>query len=184
ADVEVFTKAVALSLEHGEFYSPKDGSKAEKALENASERLQQLKKNKHPWTSQTGLVVRGYVSSIDDSVQPYGLEIPADLPAGKRVPLYVWLHGRGDKTTDLHFVDQRQNRAGKVVPPGAIVLHPFGRHCMGFKSAGEIDVLEATRHVLKNYPIDPERVVLMGFSMGGAGAWHVGAHYADQWVAM
>ena len=184
ADVEVFTKAVALALAHGEFYSPKDGAKAEKALKHARERLQQLEKNKHPWTSQTGLVVRGYVSSIDDSVQPYGLEIPVDLPAGKRVPLYVWLHGRGDKTTDLHFVDQRQNRAGKVVPPGAIVLHPFGRHCMGFKSAGEIDVLEATRHVLKNYPIDPERVVLMGFSMGGAGAWHVGAHYADQWVAM
>ena len=184
ADVAVYTKAVDLALEHGEFYTSKDVAKATAALKTAATRLEQLKQEKPRWTTQTGLVVRGYVSSIDHSVQPYGLEIPPGLPAGKRVPLYVWLHGRGDKTTDLHFIDQRQNRAGRIAPAGAIVLHPFGRHCMGFKSAGEIDVLEATEHVIKNYPIDSQRVVLMGFSMGGAGAWHVGAHYADHWVAM
>ena len=183
-DVAVFTKAVDLALEHGEFYSPKDVAKATAALKTAATRLAQLKKKQPGWTTQSGLVVRGYTSSIDHSVQPYGLEIPEDLPKGKRVPLYVWLHGRGDKTTDLHFIDQRQNRTGRIAPAGAIVLHPFGRHCMGFKSAGEIDVLEATAHVIKNYPIDPDRVVLMGFSMGGAGAWHVGAHYTDQWVAV
>jgi dienelactone hydrolase len=55
---------------------------------------------------------------------------------------------------------------------------------MGFKSAGEIDVLEAIEHVKSQYKIDDKRIVLMGFSMGGAGTWHVGAHYADRWVAM
>ena len=184
ADVTVFTKAVALALDHGEFYTPKDIAKAEALLQLADQRLQQLEKKKQTWTTASGLVVRGYVSSIDGSVQPYGLEIPADLPAGQRVPLYVWLHGRGDKTTDLHFIDQRLKRNGRIAPAGAIVLHPFGRHCMGFKSAGEIDVLEATQHVVENYPVDPQRVVLMGFSMGGAGAWHVGAHYADRWLAV
>jgi predicted peptidase len=39
-------------------------------------------------------------------------------------------------------------------------------------------------HVASCYPVDRRRIVLMGFSMGGAGCWHLGAHYADRWVAM
>ena len=46
------------------------------------------------WTKQTGLVVRGYVSKIDGSVQPYGLvdpgvlsdEGPGKVPARRLVP--------------------------------------------------------------------------------------------------
>lgn len=92
-------------------------------------------------------------------------------------------HGRGDKQTDIHFIYERLNRDGPIKPTGAIVVHPFGRHCLGFKSAGEIDVLEAIGHVSSQYRIDPDRIVLMGFSMGGAGTWHVGAHYTDLFVA-
>ena len=40
------------------------------------------------------------------------------------------------------------------------------------------------RHVQRRYKIDPHRIVLIGFSMGGAGAWHIGAHYADRWIAV
>jgi dienelactone hydrolase len=128
--------------------------------------------------------VRGYRSSIDDSVQPYGLVVPKEADLTRPLPLYVWLHGRGDKTTDLHFIHQRLTSVGRIEPSHAIVLHPFGRQCIGFKSAGEIDVLEAIEHVKSQYKIDDRRIVLMGFSMGGAGAWHVGAHYADRWVAL
>ncbi len=180
ADIEVFIKAVDLALLHGEFYAAKDVQKADRLLSEATTRLAQLKSDRTPWHRQSGLVVRGYRSMVDGSVQPYGLEIPAeiDLNSRKQVPLYVWLHGRGDTATDLHFIDQRQTKPGQIHPPGAIVLHPFGRQCVGFKSAGETDVWEATWDVLKKYSIDPNRIVLIGFSMGGAGAWHLGAHYA------
>ena len=50
---------------------------------------------------------------------------------------------------------------------GGIVLHPFGRQCFGYKSAGAIDVLHAIEDVKAKYPIDPDRIVLYGFSMGG-----------------
>ena len=184
ADVTIYTKAVEYALAHNEFYATKDEALATQALDTAERRFRRLKKNETPWENQTGLVVRGYHSTIDGSPQPYGLEIPAELPSDRPVPLYVWLHGRGDKTTDLHFIAQRQSRAGKIAPAGAIVLHPFGRHCIGFKSAGEIDVLESVAHVCSQYNIDKNRIVLMGFSMGGAGCWHLGAHYTDRWVAM
>ncbi len=131
-------------------------------------------------------MVQGFRSNLDDSVQPYGLVIPEkiDLDSEQLVPLYVWLHGRGDKMTELSFIIGREGKPGEIHPDNAIVLHPFGRYCNGFKFAGEVDVLEAIEHVKRRYPIDPERIVLCGFSMGGAGAWHLGAHYAEHWCAV
>ncbi|MEK6796944.1 MAG: hypothetical protein AABZ39_19375, partial [Spirochaetota bacterium] len=38
--------------------------------------------------------------------------------------------------------------------------------------------------VMKRYRIDESRLVLRGFSMGGAGAWHLGLHYPSQWAAL
>jgi predicted esterase len=184
ADAEIYLKAVRYALLHDEFYRKGDERIAGKLLATAADRIKQLETRKLPWAQKRGLVVRGYYSSIDDSAQPYGLVIPEKLDLSKPVPLYVWLHGRGDKTTDMHFISQRQSRAGQIAPPDAIVLHPFGRQCIGFKSAGEIDVLEAIESVSTRYKIDPDRIVLMGFSMGGAGAWHIGAHYTDRFCAV
>ena len=49
-----------------------------------------------PWTTATGLVVRGYVSKIDKSVQPYGLVIPASFTPDRKWRLDTWFHGRGE----------------------------------------------------------------------------------------
>lgn len=179
ADVEVFIKAVDFALIHNEFYNAKDVAKADRLLAEGKERLKQVAAGDTPWLRANGLVVRGHRSRIDGSAQPYGLQIPEGIDFNKSVPLYIWLHGRGDKTTDMHFIDQRMSKPGQISPAGAIVLHAFGRQCVGFKSAGEIDVWEAASHAMSNYKIDPNRIVLMGFSMGGAGAWHLGAHYAS-----
>ncbi|MBA2113048.1 carboxylesterase family protein [Bremerella alba] len=184
ADVDIYRKAVEYAIEHGEFYGAGDIKKAQACLTMARNRAESLAKNDAPWKEQKGLIVRGYTSSIDGSPQPYGLVIPEELDLSKPQPLYVWLHGRGDKATDLHFIHERSTKTGQISPDDAIVLHPFGRQCIGFKSAGEIDVLEAIEDVKKQYNIDDDRIVLMGFSMGGAGCWHIGAHYAENFVAM
>jgi dienelactone hydrolase len=184
ADVAIYLKAVNYALIHHEFYAPADTAKANSALEQAAARLKSLRGGKRPWSEATGTVVRGYQSALDNSVQPYGLVIPKSLDLTRPVPLYVWLHGRGDTQTDLHFIHERERSTGTIAPPDAIVLHPFGRHCLGFKSAGEIDVLESIEQVGRDYKIDRQRIVLMGFSMGGAGAWHLGAHYTDRWCAV
>ncbi len=179
-DVAIFLKAVRFSLLHGEFYKKEDVKTAEKILGEAARRLDA----KDDLSKVRGLVVRGYYSSVDGSPQPYGLEIPENLDLEKPAPLWVWLHGRGDTVTDLHFIHQRMSKKGRFQPEDAIVLHPFGRQCIGFKSAGETDVLEAIENVSKIYKIDPNRIALMGFSMGGAGAWHIGAHYTDRFACV
>ncbi len=184
-DVEIYTKAVRWALDFDEFYDAKrDIAKAHAALDTAQKRLDELRDGKHPWTTQRGLLARGYTSDIDGSVQPYGLHIPANLDLSKPVPLLVWLHGRGDKETDLHFIATREKNKGEFAPDWCITLHPYGRGTIGFKFAGEIDVLDAIESVKKRYKIDDDRIALAGFSMGGAGAWHIGAHYADRFCVV
>jgi len=187
-DVEIFHKSLDFAIRHNEFFDPKgDGARIAALKRVGLERAAILKQGKSPWSEARGTLVRGFRSEIDDSVQPYGLVIPEMLDLSKPVPLYVWLHGRGDKQCDLQFISQfldPKKKPGPMLPENAIVLHPFGRYCNGYKSAGETDVLEAIAEVQKRYKIDANRIVMAGFSMGGAGAWHLGAHYADRWCAV
>jgi len=184
ADVEVYLKGPAWALELDEFFAPADVDKAAGQLETGSRRLSQLESGRAPWRRATGQVVRGFVSSLDGSTQPYGLDIPEGLDLDHPCPLYVWLHGRGERTTEVDFIDRVERGPGRLVPENAIVLHPFGRYCNGFKSAGETDVMEAIQAITAEYAIDESRIVLAGFSMGGAGAWHLGAHYPSHWAAV
>lgn len=183
-DVEILLKSVDFALCGGEFYHARQLDWADAQLKLASDRLDSLAAGEAPWTSQPGLVVRGFRSRLDDSPQPYGLVIPDELDLSKPNPLYVWLHGRGDTTLDPQFIQQRMTSPGQIQPAGAMVLHPFGRYCNGYKSAGEVDVFEAIEATCREYKVDRERIVLCGFSMGGAGVWHLGAHYPDRWAAM
>jgi pimeloyl-ACP methyl ester carboxylesterase len=190
-DVQIYHKAVDWALRYDEFFTPTNEVRAAKALlRQGLERAQQLRDGQPAWPSATGLVVRAYVSKIDGSIQPYGLVVPASFQP-TRPPLLtshphrldIWLHGRDEKLTELKFINDRQRSPGEFTPSNAIVLHPYGRYCNAFKFAGEIDVLEAMDHVTKSYPIDTNRIVLRGFSMGGAGCWHLAAHYPWLWAA-
>ena len=192
ADAEVFLKAVGYAIEFQEWYGKKpddDFKKASALLDEADKRIASLKKGETPWMNGSGQKILGFYSKIDRSPQPYGVEIPEGLSFGKGksgVPMWIWLHGRGDTDTDLHFVFSRLNakKPGQFQPKGTIVIHPFGRYCNGWKSAGETDVFEARDDAVSRFNIDTNRIALAGFSMGGAGAWHIGAHFADQWACV
>ncbi|MEM7235983.1 MAG: hypothetical protein AAF517_27705, partial [Planctomycetota bacterium] len=184
SDVAVLVKAVRYAVEHDEFWKEREVGHAREILALAELRIRQIENGKRPWRTRTGAVVRGYRSTLDGSIQPYGLVVPPSVSHKKPQALCVWLHGRADRKTDLQFLWERLHARYDGLSSKALVLHPFGRYCNAFKSAGEVDVLEAIEHVKTQYPIDPDRIAILGFSMGGAGAWHVGAHYAGRWVAV
>jgi dienelactone hydrolase len=184
-DVQIFHNAVRYALANDEIYDLKEVPVAQAHLERGRERIQNLRQGKTPWTTATGLVVRGYVSKIDGSVQPYGLVVPKSYQASgdKKYRLDLWCHGRGEKLTELNFLEGRLRSPGEFPPEGAFVLHLYGRYCNANKFAGEIDGLEAMSHVQKQYPIDENRRVIRGFSMGGAACWQFAVHYSSLWAA-
>ncbi len=184
-DIEIFYRAVHDALTYGEFFKAKEIDDARQLLKIGGERAAELLAGRAPWTTQTGLVVRGYVSKLDDSVQPYGLVVPDSYTwTGKSTyRLDLWFHGRGERLSENNFLTQRMKQVGAIAPRDTIVLHPYGRYSNAFKFAGEVDVLEAMEAVKEHYRIDPNRVAVRGFSMGGAGCWQFAVHYADQWFA-
>ena len=184
-DVEVYHKAVHDALAYQEFFDAKELDFAEKTLAAGQQRADQLAEGLAPWTAETGLVVRGYKSKIDGSVQPYGLVIPENFePKGAaKWRLDVWFHGRGETLSELNFIRDRSTNPGTFTPADTIVLHPYGRYCNAFKFAGEVDVLEALESVRSRYRIEDDRVSVRGFSMGGAAAWHFAVHYPYRWFA-
>lgn len=183
ANAEVFLKAVRYALDLGEFFKPDDAAKARRLLAEAATRIAALRSGASPWLSAKGLVTRGYYSPIDGSAQPFALEIPDDATATNS-PAWIWLHGRSDSGTDLHFLHERMQKKGQFHPAGTIIVHPFGRFCTGYKNAGEQDVIDVHSLLVREKRIDPARSALAGFSMGGAGAWMIGAHYTDRWTVV
>jgi dienelactone hydrolase len=184
-DVEIFHKAVDWALRYNEFYNVKEVATARALLKEGKARAAALRDGKAPWTTQTGPVARGYRSKIDGSVQPYGVVVPPTWKGAadeKPRSTWIWNHGRSENLTELSFIAGRMKSAGEFTPEDTFVVHPYGRYCNATKFAGEVDVFEALAATQRGYPVDARRLVNAGFSMGGASAWHLGAHYAGLWA--
>jgi Prolyl oligopeptidase family len=183
-DIEIFHKAVRYALDYNEFFKTNEIASAKALLKEGSARAAALRAGGAPWTNATGLVVRGFRSRIDGSVQPYGVVIPDTLcPGCAPFRTDLWLHGRGETLSEANFLTDRRKNPGQFTPPGAIVLHLYNRYCNPARFAGETDVFEALAHLQKSWPADPDRVVVRGFSMGGASTWHFTTHHSWRWAA-
>lgn len=185
-DVLIYQEAVRYALQYNEFFNVNEIAKAKVLLAEGEERARQLASGQAPWTSATGLVVRGYVSKIDKSVQPYGLVVPASFfpTSAHKFRLDTWFHGRTETLSEVNFLADREKNVGEFAPRDTFMLHLYGRFCNASKLAGEVDFFEALDSVKHNYHIDENRIIIRGFSMGGASAWSIGTHSAGQWAAV
>ncbi len=139
-----------------------------------------------PWMTVSG--VRGFYSRLDGSAQPYILTMPEgyDASAIRNYRLDIFMHGRDDTVLEQQFFDEVDDGLHvEAICAGGdrFMLQPYGRYTNASRIAGEIDGLEAIEAVARTYPIDRDRIVMAGFSMGGASAWSYTVHYADRWVA-
>ncbi len=185
ADAEVYYKAVKYALEGGEFFKADEIAHAKELLRTGMDRADSLAKKDAPWLKATGLVVRGYRSKIDGSVQPYGLYVPASFAPDRphKWRLDTWLHGRSETLSEVNFIWSSQRSAGEFQPRDTIVMFLYGRYCNANKFAGGLDLFEALADVKTDYRIDENRTLVRGFSMGGAGTWFIASHYGDAFAA-
>src|SRR5580704_17602575 len=69
-DVAIYEKAVRFALQYNEFFTVEDIERGKALIGEGLARADALERGEAPWATETGLVVRGYVSKIDRSVQP------------------------------------------------------------------------------------------------------------------
>jgi predicted peptidase len=126
--------------------------------------------------------------------------VPTSYNGSRAYPLIIALHGLGG-TEDAFFENY-----DKAFPPlaeqhGYIVAGVLGYRVDGSYGWGlgsppadpnarrtqdlsEQDVMRVLDLARKNYKIDPNRIYLMGHSMGGIGTWKLAPKYPDLWAAI
>jgi pimeloyl-ACP methyl ester carboxylesterase len=183
-DVQIFHNAVRYALAYDEFFKADEIGKAHALLQQGMQRAKALREGNSPWTKASGLIVRGYISKIDGSVQPYGLVVPPSVEIDPARPrrLDIWYHGRGETLNEINFLTERRRSPGDFAPADTIVLHPYGRYCNANRFAGEVDTFEALDSVRRSYAIDENRILVRGFSMGGAACWSFATHHSGLWA--
>jgi pimeloyl-ACP methyl ester carboxylesterase len=122
-------------------------------------------------------------SGIDGSEQKAGLCGPASPPEGELLPLLVELEPASIQDLDATLADGRRHL--ELLGQPGVWLRPGGRGPgTVFQGYGSVDVFEAIAAAAARYPIDPDRISLYGFSMGGAGVWYMASHYPDRFSAV
>jgi poly(3-hydroxybutyrate) depolymerase len=189
ADAGLFHKGIVWALRYETNFAANDVALVKKSLQRGHERADALVAGRTPWTAKKGKVLRGFVSAVDGSTQPYGVIVPAGYDGTKPVRLDVVLHGSSKPTgmSELRFGARFDEGDGDgKAPPDAdyIEVHPLGRVENCYRWAGETDVFEAIEAASRNYKIDRDRIVLRGMSMGASGTWHLGLKHPDRFVAI
>lgn len=102
---------------------------------------------------------------------------------GKRWPLILFLHGAGERGTNVwsvavhgppKIVREKPDFPFVVVSPQC----PAGRRWV------DAEVLALLDDVIERYQVDPKRVYLTGLSMGGYGTWSLGISHPGRFAAI
>jgi predicted peptidase len=112
----------------------------------------------------------------------YAIAIPADYMPSSPVPLVLALHYGGSPAGGGSRVLK-----GLVYPAleplGAIIVAPDSVAGAWDTPGNERAVILLLDEVLSSYSIDAKKVVVTGFSMGGAGTWYFADRYPERFSA-
>ncbi len=192
--LEVFHRAAVMIVKHNEFFDKNAGQWTLDVLDRGLLRASQQERGESALqTVPTYSIPRGYRSIIDGSVQPYAVTYPLDYAKNpkKKWRVDVVLHGRNNGLTEVSFLHKYLSEKETPKDLNYVRLDIFGRGNNAYRWAGESDVYEALEHFVtvergmnRFQFLDPARFVLRGFSMGGAGTWHLGLHRPDRWCVL
>ena len=150
----------------------------------ANEILDAIEKGADPFSGKHGDFRKAYVSPVDHTLQPYRILVPEVYNGRKASALVVALHGMGG---DENSIFDAYTGAFKPAAEknGFIAVCPKGRDTASmYRGSAEQDVMDVLAEVERDYKIDPNRIYLMGHSMGGFGTWSVAMAHPDVFAAL
>ncbi|MCU1588097.1 MAG: putative esterase [Frankiales bacterium] len=118
------------------------------------------------------------------ALQDYAMHVPTSYDGSRATPLVVYLHGITglpeepfrNPTGLVQAIDKR----------GWLLASALGRGDYFYQGGtpGDADVMEVIADVRRRYHVDPDRIYLMGHSMGGYGTNNVAMHHPDLFAAV
>lgn len=116
----------------------------------------------------------------------YLLHLPPDHGnAGRKWPMILFLHGAGERGTDIELL--KLHGIPKIVEaqpdfPYVTVAPQCAEGSWWPLHLKELDALVQQATLL--YDVDVDRIYLTGISMGGYGAWNLATAYPDRFAAV
>ena len=115
----------------------------------------------------------------------YLLFVPKDYSAsgGKKWPMILFLHGAGERGTNVWKVATHG-------PPKNVVENPefpfilVSPQCPEGKTWSNDALLGLLDEIMNTYAVDKSRVYLTGLSMGGYGTWSLGLAHPEKFAAI
>jgi predicted esterase len=132
------------------------------------------------------LIKQSYGSGIDGATIDYALWLPSGYDQARNWPLIVFLHGSGEgknwkaPTAVQASVPVLGDRADLPF----LVAFPLMRGSWSISALAERDVLDTIADVQQHYAVDPDRVHLVGLSLGGFAAWRLACRYPDRFASL
>ena len=134
----------------------------------------------------------------------YRLFVPRDINDNELYPLIIWFHGFKEKGNDtiqnLKWIDQLILTNAKQperyrffllvlqIPENERVWHHNQLQPEADPESIEPDMLHCVIKVmdalLSKYPIDPNKIVASGVSMGGGACWEIGIRYPERFAGI
>jgi predicted peptidase len=111
----------------------------------------------------------------------YAIEVPGGYDGKTPVPLVLVLHygydgARPDPYTGKDMIEAFRPGLSEL---HAIVIAPDALGGRWIDAKNEQAAVWLTKGAMKTYAIDPKRVVITGFSLGGEGTWFIGSRHQD-----
>jgi dienelactone hydrolase len=110
-------------------------------------------------------------------LQPYSLYVPTEYERGRPTGLTLALHSLGQRqwqyngTVGIQQIGEARDN---------LVATPLGRGPDGwYRNEAEYDVFEMWNDLARHFTLDPDRVAISGYSMGGYGTYRLGMLYPD-----
>lgn len=151
--------------------------------------IQPLPSPKHPNPDQPGHTTGFSIRTVKtpQGERQYTIYVPEGYDGTKTYPAILFLHGAGERGDD--GVTPAQVGLGPAIfnrPGGipAIAVFPQARQTWSADSADGVAALQALDDVMREYKVDPKRVILTGLSMGGRGSWDIGTAHPERFAAI
>ena len=111
-----------------------------------------------------------YHSEADGTDVFFGVRTPPEVEGRKAYPLVIVLKGglRVPPSEKFPYFQAKPSRGGTS----------------GYRTISAYDVMQVIAFMKRNYPIDSNRVYLIGLSAGGSGAIHLASCFPDEFAAV